>query len=99
VNIASVPQSKNYAKGVRAGGFINEHIDQNGLGGESTIAHCKVRKGADRKINCHSGIGSGASLAHKSSRQPHGAPRFSSHRGIVAGQDYDDRRIDGYQSS
>jgi hypothetical protein len=31
--------------------------------------------------------------------QPHSALRFVSRRGVIAGQNYDDRRIDGYQSS
>jgi hypothetical protein len=31
--------------------------------------------------------------------QPHSALRSVSHRGIVAGQHFDDHRIDGYQSS
>jgi len=31
--------------------------------------------------------------------QPRSALRFVSHRGVIAGQNYDDRRIDGYQSS
>lgn len=41
-NIPGVPQCENCGKEVRAGGFIFEHVDPDGLGGEPTAANCKL---------------------------------------------------------
>lgn len=41
-NIPGRPQCENCGKEVRAGGFIYEHIDPDGLGGEPTKENCKL---------------------------------------------------------
>ncbi|MBR1206580.1 hypothetical protein JQ562_30730 [Bradyrhizobium sp. AUGA SZCCT0051] len=41
-NLAGRPQCENCGKEVRSGGFIYEHVQPDGLGGEPTAANCKV---------------------------------------------------------
>ena len=41
-NILGRPQCENCGKEVRSGGFIYEHVDPDGLGGEPTLENCKL---------------------------------------------------------
>lgn len=41
-NIPGRPQCENCGKEVRSGGFIFEHIDPDGLGGEPIVENCKL---------------------------------------------------------
>lgn len=41
-NIPGRPQCEHCGKEVRAGGFIFEHVDPDGLGGEPTFENCKL---------------------------------------------------------
>lgn len=41
-NIPGRPQCENCGKEVRSGGFIYEHVDPDGLGGEPTADNCKL---------------------------------------------------------
>jgi HNH endonuclease len=41
-NIPGRPQCENCGKEVRSGGFIFEHVDPDGLGGEPTFENCKL---------------------------------------------------------